>query len=257
MSKVLVIPDVHQHTETLDLIKGDFDQCVVVGDYVDDWKSDEWWFYKYNNPLAILDRVKSLKDQYKEKIHFLLGNHDLGYFATRRLNPTLEFLAKMISGHQHMYHYLISEKFDEIADVFEIACRIDDVVYSHAGFSKTWVEFLRKSIGSDEEDVVKAINDVLKNSCTEEGAATLHYLLDHLSSSPCGDDELEGPLWIRPDALQRDMYFDKQVVGHTELKFPQFTYKEPKRGKKLTKFIYVVDTADHGTYSVVDNGVVV
>lgn len=35
--------------------------------------------------------------------------------------------------------------------------------------------------------------------------------------SGSGDEITQGPLWIRPESLLQDAYFQKQVVGHTEM----------------------------------------
>lgn len=236
MSKVLVIPDVHQQTETLDLIAGEFDECVMLGDYVDHWESGAWWDDENRNPIAILERVHSLKEKYGDRIHVLLGNHDLTYLALDKLSEAERFLATSVSGHQKKHEAEIASKMDEVSDMFEIACEIDGIVYSHAGFSNTWMEFANRTQGGDGTIDLKGL---IADLNTEDGAKKLHLMLDHASMSPSGDSTMEGPLWIRPRALMSDMYFDKQVVGHTELDKPSFVFD------KGDSFLFVADTREH------------
>lgn len=54
-----------------------------------------------------------------------------------------------------------------------------------------------------------------------------------------GNDTTQGPTWIRPGALIGDMYFDKQIVGHTEVKKPFLLVKKGKYE------IILVDSMDH------------
>lgn len=240
MSKVLVIPDVHQTVETLDLVSGEFDECVMLGDYVDHWESGNWWSDENRNPIAILERIRSMKDRYGAHLHVLLGNHDLTYLALDKLSEAERFFATSVSGHQKKHEGEIASKMDEVSDMFEIACEIDGVVYSHAGFSKTWSEYACMIQNKDVSSVVDVANGLLAELNTENGAKMLHKLLDHCSFSPSGDHETEGPLWIRPRALLSDTQFKKQIVGHTEYDTPTMKY-----GNDEDTFVFVVDTREH------------
>lgn len=249
MSKVLVIPDVHQQTETLDLIAGEFDECVMLGDYVDHWESGAWWDDENRNPIAILERIHSLKEKYGDRIHVLLGNHDLTYLALDKLSEAERFLATSVSGHQKKHEAEIASKIDEVSDMFEIACEIDGIVYSHAGFSKTWADTARKTQKKDDLGTIDLANGLLLNRKTKRGAKRLHELLDHCSFSPSGNSRFEGPLWIRPEALLNDILFKKQIVGHTEYDNPTIHY-----GWNDDTFVFVADTREHLIPTWVNNG---
>ena len=240
MSNVLVIPDVHQTVETLDLVAGEFDECVMLGDYVDHWESGAWWDDENRNPIAILERIHSLKEKYGDRIHVLLGNHDLTYLSLNKLSESERFLATSVSGHQKIHEVEIASKMDEVSDMFEIACEIDGIVYSHAGFSKTWSKYACKTQNKDISGVLDVANGLLSERNMETGAKMLHKLLDHCSFSPSGDHETEGPLWIRPRALLSDAQFKKQIVGHTEYDTPTMKY-----GNDEDTFVFVVDTREH------------
>lgn len=60
-----------------------------------------------------------------------------------------------------------------------------------------------------------------------------------------GDDTWQTPIWIRPNSLLSNMYFDKQVVGHTEYeKVVDIT----ENGNRLV----VVDSPNHDFYVELD-----
>jgi hypothetical protein len=95
-----------------------------------------------------------------------------------------------------------------------MAYRCDDLVFSHAGITP---EFLLNNNWGDQ-DVVEFINDLWhyrphKFKFTDN---------KHGYSDPYGDDEFQGPLWIRPKSLMKACQDVKktmiQVVGHTEVK---------------------------------------
>ena len=239
MSKVLVIPDVHQQTETLDLISGEFDECVMLGDYEDHWESGAWWDDENRNPIAILERIRSLKEKYGKRLHVLLGNHDLTYLSLEKLNEAERYLATCVSGHQKKHESEIASKMDAVADMFEIACEIDGVVYSHAGFSGTWTEYAHRIQEKDEPSIISIMNKLILKHKTKNGSKKLHVLLDHASFSPSGNSPEEGPLWIRPEALKTDMVFKKQIVGHTEYDKPTMVYSSED------SFLFVADSREH------------
>ena len=78
--KVLFVGDVHNHSymfqeiEKLDKLHN-FDKVIFLGDYVDDWSTDN------HNSLSTLDTVINLKNSNREKYTFLLGNHELSYLG--------------------------------------------------------------------------------------------------------------------------------------------------------------------------------
>lgn len=60
-----------------------------------------------------------------------------------------------------------------------------------------------------------------------------------------GDDSWQTPIWIRPNSLIGNMYFPKQVVGHTE-------YENLVDIKKQDKRLVVIDSKDHNFFIELD-----
>ena len=211
MKKTLVIPDVHGTTHWKTCIDkiDEFDYIVQLGDWFDQWvnKWDEV------DQIENLREFIELKKKYPEKIFALIGNHDLGYLMNESM-----------SGQQKNKFYDIKEAMKEFVPYMDIAAKIDGYVLSHAGFSKTWMK-------NNKFKTIDEVNAAFHDSNYEP------FRFDGWDSY--GNDITQGPTWIRPGALIDDMYFKKQIVGHTEVKNPCLLVK---RGKDE---IILVDSKDH------------
>ena len=209
--KVLVIPDVHGTTiwkACLDKVN-EFDYIVQLGDWFDSW----------NNNWSEVDQIENLRDfikfkkKYTDKVHALIGNHDLGYL-----------MHEDMSGHQKNKEVDIREAMIEFAPYMDIACKIDKYVYSHAGFSKTWMK-------NNHYKTIEEVNAAFHDSCYEP------FRFNGMILN--GDDVTQGPTWIRPRALCTDLFFKYQVVGHTEFEGGSVKLYN-KNGE-----VYVIDTPEH------------
>ena len=211
MKKTLVIPDVHGTTHWKTCIDkiDEFDYIVQLGDWFDQWvnKWDEV------DQIENLREFIELKKKYPEKVFALIGNHDLGYLMNESM-----------SGQQKNKFYDINDAMKEFAPYMDIAAKIDGYVLSHAGFSKTWMK-------NNKFKTIEEVNEAFHDSCYEP------FRFDGWDSY--GNDITQGPTWIRPGALIDDMYFKKQIVGHTEVKKPILLVKKGKYE------IVLVDSKDH------------
>lgn len=209
--KVLVIPDIHGSTfwkSCIDKIY-DFDFIVQLGDWFDQWHND----WENVDQIENLREFIEFKKKYVNKVFALVGNHDLGYLMNESM-----------SGHQKARYKDIREAMKEFEPFMDIGVKINEYVLSHAGFSKTWMKNNRfKTI----EDVNEAFHECRYEPFRFDGW------------DPYGNDITQGPTWIRPDSLINDMYFTKQIVGHTETKKPFLMYK------KGDEELIMVDSIDH------------
>lgn len=249
--KVISIPDIHQHLESVkyieSLINGgsSFDYIVFHGDLVDDWESDALWLDHERNPVAMIERLTRIKVLLGDRFAWLLGNHDLSYL------PSMYSSSHQISGHQYKHAVEIQDALLKALHYIQIAVKIDDVVYSHAGFTKTWVasakSFIRKNKAffDTDADLLDSLNKILQPELV--GEQLYSELFDHRGFSPSGDDTSEGPLWARPRSVIIDNAFKKQVVGHTELKNPVL-YKASK------KELAVIDSREHNNFTTIVDG---
>ena len=135
MSKILIIPDVHGSHEW-EIAKDKislFDYVVFMGDYFDSWENK--WDDQGNNFKNICEFKRANFD----KVKLLIGNHDFSYITGTRDGDK-------VSGHQYNKAGIIRALLNANSDILDLAFENDDWVFSHAGFSNTWISLLKKAI---------------------------------------------------------------------------------------------------------------
>ena len=224
--KTMVIGDVHgskwwkKHIERID----EFDRVVIMGDYFDDWKND--WVEA--NQIDNLQEIIDWKKKYPNKITTLIGNHCFGYIANERM-----------SGQQEYKFFDIKEFLEKNIDEFVVGCKIGEWVFSHAGISKYWM----KKYGFT---TLEEVNEAFAMRNYEP------FKFYRGSADSYGNDVLNSPLWIRPEALTFSAFFNKQVVGHSasdRMETNHLVFKD-ENGKQQE--IYIVDKNDHSAYMEMD-----
>lgn len=266
--KIIVCPDIHQEIETLEfciqkLRDGDVEKCIFLGDVVDNWSSEYWFEDKLRSPKAVLKKLADWKNEFGDKFVCLIGNHDWSYTRIRNLHMDEVRKASGVSGHQWDHVKEIEKLFNKYESIFQLADVVDGVVYSHAGFTKTWLK--KYIIYTDFENkrpkaFVKSVYDPLMKDVPAliarlnddfKTEKMKRWWLDHRSYSPTGNDPDEGPLWVRPEALSNDAAFALQVVGHTEYaKGLKFFYN-----KKKTNYVACIDSPGHNKCLYVTDGI--
>ena len=256
MAKVLSVPDVHGSHEwevVKTLPKDSYDFIVFHGDYFDSWENE--WPDQGENFKNICDFVR--KDTEHRKL--LIGNHDWSYLSQSRDGQNC-------SGHQSGSIYsegeitVIRELLLGAKDILELAFECDGWVFSHAGFSKTSVRYMqeilkKKGIIQDENEYsISLLNSVFKKRLEEYDIPNFSKWIsfdEKLDWDGCfsgsGDEPSQFCLWIRPDSLLEDAYYNKQVVGHTELCIYDKIYLQQGENK-----IIVVDSPNHEVYDVLN-----
>lgn len=204
--KVLVIPDVHGSSHWEYFVKKHKDMPVVfLGDYFDSFNKNERGVAAAVNLRNIINFAKNSE----REVTLLVGNHDLEnyWFYSGRCSG---FIPDMYD----IYHNI----FIENSDMFKIAVEYEGWVFSHAGFSKVWVENLFNYFKNKIKDFdVSSINIVDFCNKLLKDKMVYCFTYNEYDTSGYGLDECQGPLWIRPACLVRSSYFDNQIVGHTEL----------------------------------------
>ena len=130
--KVLVVPDVHGSLcwkRIKNIPKESYDYAVFLGDYVDSWENR--WSEQGDNIKEIFDWIREDTEHRK----CLIGNHDFSYISSSRDG-------NKVSGHQYDKALEIRKIFEDNYDVLDLAAEFDGWVFSHAGFTKTWVASL-------------------------------------------------------------------------------------------------------------------
>lgn len=200
--KIRIIPDVHGHNnwkEHLPSISDD-NKIIFMGDYVDSWG------------VPVPDQIRNLieiicyKKMHKSNMILLLGNHDWSYL-------TRTSLGENVSGHSKEHHFEIKDLFLKNIDLFDLAYQDEDWVFSHAGFSIEAVENFEKKMNVKLS--VETLNNMFHSF--ENLDTKFDECLDWNGRDLAGEDTTQFCLWIRPASLLLEPYFNKQIVGHTEI----------------------------------------
>mgnify|MGYP004517340237 CR=1 FL=1 len=256
MASILSVPDVHGSHEwavVKTLPKDSYDYIVFHGDYFDSWENE--WPDQGENFKNICDFVREDTEHRK----LLIGNHDWSYLSQSREGQNC-------SGHQSGSIYsegkitVIRELLLGARDILELAFECDGWVFSHAGFSKTAVNYMQeilKNLGmiqDEKEYSISLLNSVFKKRLEEYDIFNFSKWIpfdEKLDWDGCfsgsGDEPSQFCLWIRPDSLLEDAYYNNQVVGHTEFCIYDKIYLQQEENK-----VIVVDSPDHEVYDVFD-----
>ena len=224
MSRVLVIPDVHLKPWIFDeadkVDKSSYEDIVVLGDLVDDWeKGNDLGAYE-----ETLNRAAEFGKEHGESL-WCYGNHDVSYlWDAMESGYSVQARLTAIEG--------ITKLERILEDRYKFVHRIDNVLFSHAGVTET---FVLHSCGYH----VKEIDDILAK-------------INRMGKQELWRDS--SPIWARPQADFYRMFRDDlfyQVVGHTPVEepldacgvltldlFSTYSNGDPYGNQKL----YIVDT---------------
>lgn len=214
--KLLVIPDLHGNSFWKELVsEKNYRKIIFLGDYFD----------SRNFNIGIEDEIRNFveillfKDKNPSSVELLCGNHDLHY---------LRGIFSKSSGYQFEHSEKIENILQPLFDekVLKICYydRVSDTLFSHAGISKKWlqnqqIQFSRKafakhsdSVEFDAEFISNQINLLFHKNPQE-----FEYQEDE-DDDGSGESAFQGPCWIRPYSLLRNILPVSQVVGHTQQK---------------------------------------
>ena len=193
MSRVLVIPDVHLKPWIFDeadkVDKSSYEDIVVLGDLVDDWeKGNDLGAYE-----ETLNRAAEFGKEHGESL-WCYGNHDVSYLWDA-----------MESGYSVQARLTAIEGITKLERILEyrykFVHRIDNVLFSHAGVTETFVLHSCGYHVKEIEDILAKINRMGKQELWRDSS----------------------PIWARPQADFYRMFRDDlfyQVVGHTPVEEP-------------------------------------
>ena len=224
MSRVLVIPDVHLKPWIFDeadkVDKSSYEDIVVLGDLVDDWgKGNDLGAYE-----ETLNRAAELGKEHGESL-WCYGNHDVSYlWDAMESGYSVQARLTAIDG--------ITKLERILEDRYKFVHRIDNVLFSHAGVTETFVLHSCGYHVKEIEDILAKINRMGKQELWRDSS----------------------PIWARPQADFYRMFRDDlfyQVVGHTPVEepldacgvltldlFSTYSNGDPYGNQKL----YIVDT---------------
>ena len=274
MSKVCIIPDIHgsHEWEKAKSIKADY--YVFLGDIVDSWE---------NKHPDQIDNVRNFATWIRgdpEHRIWLLGNHDWSYLSQSKNGSNC-------SGHQYKYIHEIRAVLLANKDLIKLAFELDGWVFSHAGFSNYAVNTMKDELHNiieihpkrertqfdnledynaymdelykdfkswdDKEYSIELLNKIFSDRMKDypEHSDKWTGFDEKLDWNGCfsgsGDEVSQFCLWIRPHALLTDPAYPKQIVGHTEYCFGNYT-----AWKKNDNIIVMCDNKNHKVYETFD-----
>lgn len=197
--KILALGDIHGRNHWKEITsKETFDLVVFVGDYFDTHDRG----YSPNRQLENFKEILEFKKANKDKVILLTGNHDYHYIPE---------ITERYSGYNPNYAkdfgVVIKSALKE--DFLQMCFSIDNLLFSHAGVTKTWCA----ANEIDLTDIANSINSLFK---TDKKAFGFTYGRNFDSS---GDDITQPPIWVRPISLCLDSVNNyKQIVGHTTVR---------------------------------------
>ena len=154
--KTIIIGDVHGRDQWKQIVaqEKDADTVIFLGDYFDSF--DISAVEQMHNFKEIVEFKETsftnagTEDQHKTRVIMLIGNHDYHYFPEINDSST--------SGYQIRMAMVIKQLIGEKREHLQVAHRIDEFVFSHAGISSEWLD--DTVVDWTEENMVDKINEL-------------------------------------------------------------------------------------------------
>lgn len=209
------------------------DKLIFIGDY---WDSFD---IPYLDQMYNFKQIVNYARTSGKEVILLTGNHDVHYQRWALQS------GEVYSGFQSLRAYEICQEFELNQDLFQMAYKMDNLLFSHAGISQTWLELMKIK---NDENMVDIINDYAK---FKPNVFAFGALRTRSYCDPYGDDIFQGPTWIRPRSLMKNSkgLGYTQIVGHTTQK--QIDIEGKSTGGKY----YFIDTlGTSGEYLIIEDG---
>ena len=250
--KTIIIGDVHGRDQWKQIVaqEKDADTVIFLGDYFDSF--DISAVEQMHNFKEIVEFKETsftnagTEDQHKTRVIMLIGNHDYHYFPEINDSST--------SGYQTRMAMVIKQLIGEKREHLQVAHRIGEFVFTHAGISSQWLD--DTVIDWTEENMVDKINELFTYTPLSLDYRSYRMLsaTEWSGASGYGNETYQGPMWIRPKALMsanKDTLRKKiiQVVGHT------YQNEIDKEGKATGGRYYFVDVQETSQeYMIITDG---
>ena len=229
--KILVLGDIHGSSAWKEIInKEQPDKTIFLGDYVSSYNikdEDE----QINNFKEILKYKKANS----KSVVLLRGNHDM-----QHLYGNIGVFE--CSGYFPKVGSWCTKNFEKIMSLTQWIYVVDNMLFSHAGISRTWF----KDAGVSK---VENINKLPPSELFGFRPSTIWDIY--------GDSKTQGCTWIRPYTLARDCISGyTQFVGHTRVDKIKDIYKSVRENQHIIlcdcmpkEYIVIND----GNYTIVSN----
>jgi predicted MPP superfamily phosphohydrolase len=235
--RIICLGDTHGRVTWKEIVakEASADRIIFIGDYFDSHNRG----VSGNKQIVNFKEILEFKKSNPDKVILLTGNHDYHY---------IRGVGETYSGYQGVYALEIGELVEQAIkdDLMQMCYLHDKFFFSHAGLTKTWVQrtLTPNNINPLVNDImIQQINDYLKFQPRVFGFAMGNNF------DQTGDDITQGPIWVRPYSLTKDMVEEITcVVGHTQVK---------KLGinTALPNLILTDCLGSTGEYLIIENGI--
>jgi predicted MPP superfamily phosphohydrolase len=210
MENTIVIPDIHGKDIWKMIVKNHpEDQIVFLGDYFDAFDVSQ------GNQILNFEEILKFRDENKERVVLLTGNHDYHY---------LETIDERYSGFSSnpLISQLVTENYKSgiLQMAFELQTASRRFLFTHAGVSSIWLNDIRQ------------LADLSENTTISEEINQLFLIgargfFGFVGYNIYGDSPESSPIWIRPPSLHNNgLSSYTHVVGHTQVHSPKIVSKE-------------------------------
>jgi len=236
--KTLILGDTHGRSNWKDVLAAhpDAARVIFMGDYFDSFDiSGVEQLHNFNEIIRF-------KEETDKEVIMLIGNHDHHYLD----------VGETYSGYKAAHKWDFQDALKKNMHHLQIAYKLDDVLFTHAGVSPIWMDDTFGYTGWTRETMVADLNELYR-------VKPHRFNFSHKGWDPSGDSVEQGPIWIRPRSLMKSNKGDDglkkrfiQVVGHTQVNniFDSFTASEKAMGGRY----YLVDAMEEGGYVVYEDG---
>lgn len=227
--KILTVPDLHGKRAGEKIDANKYDLIIFIGDYLDAFP----WQFSGDDVRKNFKDLVYWGNQHKEKVKFLLGNHEIHYL----LHGTEYFERMRGSGYDYASLYLVNQLVDQNPELFSVAYQYDCWLWTHAGVTQThYEEDLKEDfISGDFNSLAEFLNYLWKIKDKR---------LMRIGKDRRGPDKQGSIFWCGKSELENDMLLDYfQIVGHTPIKDIEYLSHERNVNTSVA-FIDCLDTVE-------------
>lgn len=217
---LLILPDIHGRTFWKKAVETYPDLPVIfLGDYLDPYYNRIEKIYSYEAIPNFLE-ILQYKQEHKEQVTLLLGNHDLHYLSydidcSRKDMERMDEIRKLFTDNLNEFQIALTRKVGDVTFLF-----------SHAGILPGWLDLRLPDI--DKSDVEGICN--ILNSRIHTDTAFSRTLITDASYYRGGPSEFGSPVWADVDEHEETVPYSTrkkdypyklpgnimQVFGHTQ-----------------------------------------
>lgn len=221
--KILVISDLHGRTRWKKFINKakEYDAIVFLCDFVDSF------FIPHHDQIINLKELIKFK-QDNDNVYFVIGNHDLSYMYP---------LLYRCPGYTKKLAQQATPLYQSHEDLFTYAVELDSILFTHAGVSTVWLDRYNR------EDI--SIADKVNKIVREHPMSLNFHQNQGRKFSSSGNEITQSPVWIRPESLLKVSAHSYQVVGHTQIPYPDINTSNNRK-------VLLTDSPDY--YTVITDG---